>query len=64
LIAWAEEAHRAAQKAWYWRPADDGLDDRYLRDVLPIMERQLGSAGLRLARFLNQAAALRACPPQ
>jgi nuclease S1 len=56
LIAWAEETHRAAQKVWYWRPADDVLDDRYLRDVLPIMDRQLGIAGLRLARFLNNAA--------
>jgi len=56
LISWAEETHRAAQKVWYWRPADDVLDDRYLRDVLPIMDLQLGIAGLRLARFLNQAA--------
>jgi hypothetical protein len=57
LIAWAEEAHKAAQTVWYWRPAADVLDDRYLRDVLPIMDRQLGIAGLRLARFLNNAAA-------
>jgi len=56
LIAWAEETHKAAQKVWYWRPADEVLDDRYLRDVLPIMDRQLGIAGLRLARLLNQAA--------
>jgi len=63
LISWAEETHRAAQKVWYWRPADDVLDDRYLRDVLPIMDRQLGIAGLRLARFLNQAAS-QACSAQ
>lgn len=56
FIAWAEETHRAAQTVWYGRPADDVLDDRYLRDVLPIMDRQLGIAGLRLARFLNEAA--------
>jgi hypothetical protein len=56
FIAWAEESHRAAQTVWYGRPADDVLDDRYLRDVLPIMDRQLGIAGLRLARFLNEAA--------
>jgi hypothetical protein len=46
---------------WYLRPADDVLDDRYLRDVLPILDRQLGVAGLRLARFLN-AAFGSACP--
>ena len=57
FIAWAEETHRAAQTVWYGRPADDVLDDRYLYDVLPIMDRQLGIAGLRLARFLNEAAA-------
>jgi hypothetical protein len=56
FIAWAEETHRAAQTVWYGRPADDVLDDRYLRDVLPIMDRQLGIAGLRLARFLNEVA--------
>jgi hypothetical protein len=56
FIAWAEETHRAAQTVWYGRPADDVLDDRYLRDVLPIMDRQLGIAGLRLARLLNEAA--------
>jgi S1/P1 Nuclease len=61
FIAWAEETHKAAQKVWYGRPADDILDDRYLRDVLPILDRQLGIAGLRLARFLNEAAA-KACP--
>jgi hypothetical protein len=56
FIAWAEETHKAAQTVWYGRPADDVLDDRYLRDVLPIMDRQLGIAGLRLARLLNEAA--------
>ena len=55
FIAWAEQAHKAARTVWYLRPADEVLDDRYLRDVLPIMDRQLGLAGLRLARFLNQA---------
>ena len=63
LIAWAEETHKAAQKVWYWRPANEVLDDRYLRDVLPIMDRQLGIAGLRLAGFLNNAAS-RACSAQ
>jgi nuclease S1 len=55
LRQWAEETHRQAPKVWYLRPADDVLDDRYLRDVLPVLDRQLGIAGLRLARFLNAA---------
>lgn len=57
FIGWAEESHKLAQAVWQRLPADDVLDDRYLNDVLPIMDRQLGIAGLRLARFLNQAAA-------
>jgi nuclease S1 len=59
---WAEEAHRIARAVWNERPADDVLDDRYFRDVLPIMDRQLGVAGLRLARFLNVAYGSNACP--
>jgi hypothetical protein len=62
FVAWAEETHRAAPTVWYLRPADDVLDDRYLRDVLPIMDRQLGVAGLRLARFLNQTFESTQCP--
>jgi S1/P1 Nuclease len=61
LRKWAEEAHQAAHTVWYLRPADDVIDDRYLRDVLPKLDRQLGVAGLRLARFLN-AAFGSACP--
>jgi hypothetical protein len=55
LRTWAEETHQQAHTVWYLRPADDVLDDRYLRDVLPVLDRQLGIAGLRLARFLNAA---------
>lgn len=64
FIKWAGEAHRAARAVWYLRPADDVLDDRYLRDVLPVLDRQLGVAGLRLARLLNAAYASSQCPIQ
>ena len=62
-IEWAEETHKFASTAWNLRPADNILDDRYFRDVLPILDRQLGVAGLRLAKFLNEAAT-DTCPPQ
>ena len=62
FIAWAEATHAAARVVWYARPANDVLDDRYLKDVLPILDRQLGLAGLRLARFLNQAYGSDVCP--
>lgn len=64
FIKWAEDTHQAARTVWYGRPANDVLDDRYLNDVLPILDRQLGLAGLRLARFLNQAYASDKCPVQ
>ena len=62
FIAWAEETHALAQTVWNIRPADDLLEDRYLGDVLPIIDRQLGVAGLRLAKVLNIAFSSRDCP--
>jgi hypothetical protein len=55
-VEWAQETHAFARTVWNARPADSVLDDGYLRDVLPILDRQLGVAGLRLAKFLNDAA--------
>src|SRR5262249_12215446 len=60
---WANETHAFAPIVWNTRPADNVLDDRYLRDVLPILDRQLGVAGLRLAKFLNDAA-VATCTPR
>jgi nuclease S1 len=54
--------HALAPAVWNSRPADDVLDDRYLREILPILDRQLGVAGLRLAKFLNEAFSSRDCP--
>jgi S1/P1 Nuclease len=54
---WANETHAVAPIAWNARPADNVLGDGYYRAMLPILDRQLGLAGLRLARFLNEAAA-------
>jgi len=43
-------------------PADHVLDDTYYQAVQPILDRQLGLAGIRLARFLNEAYASDQCP--
>jgi hypothetical protein len=59
---WALETHAAAKTVWHRLPADHVLDDSYYLDVLPIMDRQLGVAGLRLARFLNEAYESNKCP--
>ena len=60
--AWAVETHGAAQTVWNLLPANHVLDDDYYQKVLPTLDRQLGIAGLRLARFLNEAYASNACP--
>jgi acid phosphatase len=52
---WAVETHQAGQTVWAMTPADKKLDDAYYDRALPIMDRQLGVAGLRLARLLNDA---------
>jgi hypothetical protein len=59
---WALETHQAAQTVWNLVPTDKKLDDNYYTQVAPILDRQLGIAGLRLARFLNEAFASNACP--
>jgi hypothetical protein len=53
---WAIETHKAAQKIWNLRPSGEPLDDDYYNQVAPILDRQLGIAGLRLARFLKMRA--------
>jgi hypothetical protein len=52
---WAVETHKVAQTVWAMTPANKTLDDDYFAKTVPIIERQLGVAGLRLARFLNEA---------
>jgi hypothetical protein len=59
---WAEQTHKAAQTVWALVPENSVLDDAYYRKVSPIVARQLGLAGLRLAKFLNDAYASDQCP--
>ncbi len=60
-VDWALQTHAEAQTVWKERPADNVLGDDYFQKVLPVLDRQLGRAGLRLARFLNEAFAPHAC---
>jgi hypothetical protein len=59
---WALETHKAAQTVWQLLPANHVIDDDYYGKILPVLDRQLGLAGLRLARFLNDAYASNTCP--
>jgi hypothetical protein len=59
---WAVETHAAAQTVWRLLGANHVIDDDYYRQALPVLDRQLGVGGLRLARFLNDAYASNDCP--
>jgi len=52
----------AGRDALAWGQEGHSIVDDYFQKVLPTMDRQLGLAGLRLARVLNEAFAPRACP--
>lgn len=51
---WLLSSHRVATEVWSWLPADRVIGDEYFRKAQPLVDRQLGRAGLRLARFLNE----------
>jgi len=54
VIQWAEEAHHAAQLPLFSVDENADLGDDYVKAALPILDRQLALAGLRLARVLNE----------
>jgi hypothetical protein len=62
FVDWAEGTHKAAQTVWNLLPANHVLDDAYYQAVQPILDKQLGLAGLRLGRFLNDAYDSAVCP--
>lgn len=60
-VDWANETHAVAREVWQWLPADHTIGDDYYAKALPVIDRQLGRAGLRLARFLDHAFAGGSC---
>ena len=58
---WAEEAHAAARDMRAALPPGGVVGDAYYAKALPVLDRQLARAGLRLAGWLNEAFARR-CP--
>jgi hypothetical protein len=61
-IDWALETHKVAHTVWTLKPGNNVLHDDYYNKTLPTLDRQLGVAGLRLARFLNEAYSSNECP--
>jgi hypothetical protein len=63
LQDWANATHAEAKVIWTDMLAPNSVVDQgYYDDALPILDRQLGLGGLRLARFLNEAYASNTCP--
>lgn len=63
VVDWTNETHAVAREVWSWTPANPVLDDDYYRKALPVLDRQLGRAGVRLAAFLDAALAPGECKP-
>jgi len=62
FIKWANDTHAQAEIVWTkMLPANNVLDQSYYDKALPILDRQLGLGGLRLARFLDAVFAPGAC---
>ena len=55
VVEWAMESHNVARDHVYTFPSTNRLDEDYLARMLPIVEAQLGKAGIRLAAVLNRA---------
>jgi len=64
FAAWAEDTHKAAQTIWKALPESRLVDDNYYQIARPILDRQLGTAGVRLAALLNSAYGSKECPKQ
>ncbi|MER8803256.1 S1/P1 nuclease [Mesorhizobium sp. M0998] len=60
-IDWANESHLLSVAALKAVPSNIVLDDAYRRSNLPVLDGQLGRAGLRLANLLNLAFATGHC---
>jgi hypothetical protein len=54
-VAWAEEAHRAARDVAFTVERGADLGEDYVARAVPVLDRQLAVAGVRLARVLNEA---------
>jgi hypothetical protein len=56
-VDWALEAHKLAVDVVYVLPEDLKLGEEYYRRALPVVDRQLALAGVRLAALLNEVLA-------
>jgi hypothetical protein len=51
---WTLASHRVGAEIWTWTPENKLVGDDYYRKAVPVLDRQLGLGGIRLARWLNE----------
>jgi hypothetical protein len=61
-VRWAEDVHNEAIKRNIWVDDQTMLDQAYYDRAAPLVTQQLGLAGLRLARYLNDVFSSSQCP--
>ena len=54
-LDWALATHAVAREMWKLTPPDRVITTPYYLKAVPVIDRQLGLAGLRIARFLDDA---------
>jgi hypothetical protein len=60
-VKWAEDAHNEAIKRKIWVDNDAALNQAYYDNATPLITQQLGLAGLRLARYLDDVFSSKRC---
>ena len=66
VVDWAQETHAVAQQIWNPKAPLDAngalvIDDAYYKMAMPLLDKELAVAGLRLAKFLNEAYSSASC---
>jgi hypothetical protein len=61
-VKWAENVHLEARDRNLWVDNNATLDQAYYDQATPLVTQQLGLAGLRLARYLNDVLGSSQCP--
>jgi hypothetical protein len=62
-VDWAQDAHAFARDVAYDFPSDGVLEQSYYDKAVPVVDRQLALAGIRLARLLEDVLrGANACP--
>jgi len=60
-VDWILQAHARARAVWPGSPPTVAIDQKYYTSALEVIDAELGSAGIRLARYLDDVHASMSC---